>query len=134
MNLDVHPLPLSPFSSRMSFPRLSSRGPSLCKKGTPPGFPTHIPSIFAVGFMSSFLPVGYSTGKESIVQVHIEILDENDNPPEFAQPYEPRVCENAPQGKVSLAQVGGQRIPHEDRLRGSTFFHPRPAGISLSLM
>nr|XP_045746953.1 cadherin-5 [Mirounga angustirostris] len=43
---------------------------------------------------------GYPTGKESIVQVHIEILDENDNPPEFAQPYEPRVCENAAQGKL----------------------------------
>lgn len=57
--------------------------------------------------MSTFLPAGYPTGKESIVQVHIEIMDENDNPPEFALPYEPRVCENAAQGKVSLAQVGG---------------------------
>lgn len=34
-------------------------------------------------------------------------MDENDNAPEFAKPYEPKVCENAPQGKVSLAQVGG---------------------------
>ncbi|XP_008835942.1 cadherin-5 [Nannospalax galili] len=43
---------------------------------------------------------GNPTGKESIVQVHIEILDENDNPPEFAKPYEPKVCENAAQGKL----------------------------------
>ncbi|KAM5262842.1 cadherin-5 [Ctenodactylus gundi] len=43
---------------------------------------------------------GVSTGKESIVQVHIKVLDENDNPPEFAQPYEPKVCENAAQGKL----------------------------------
>lgn len=40
------------------------------------------------------------------MQVYIEVLDENDNPPEFAQPYEPRVCENAVQGKVSCLQVG----------------------------
>lgn len=46
------------------------------------------------------------------MQVYIEILDENDNPPEFAQPYEPKVCENAAQGKVSWPQSrrveGGQ--------------------------
>ncbi|XP_045389100.1 cadherin-5 [Lemur catta] len=45
---------------------------------------------------------GIPTGKESIVQVHIEVLDENDNAPEFAQPYEPKVCENAAQGKLVL--------------------------------
>ncbi|XP_031196939.1 cadherin-5 [Mastomys coucha] len=43
---------------------------------------------------------GNPVGKESIVQVYIEVLDENDNPPEFAKPYEPRVCENAVQGKL----------------------------------
>uniref|UniRef100_A0A250Y552 Cadherin-5 n=1 Tax=Castor canadensis TaxID=51338 RepID=A0A250Y552_CASCN len=43
---------------------------------------------------------GIPTGKESIVQVHIEVLDENDNAPEFAKPYEPKVCENAGQGKL----------------------------------
>ncbi|XP_014643925.1 PREDICTED: cadherin-5 [Ceratotherium simum simum] len=43
---------------------------------------------------------GTPTGKESIVRVHIEVTDENDNTPEFAQPYEPKVCENAAQGKV----------------------------------
>lgn len=43
---------------------------------------------------------GNPTGKESIVQVHVEILDENDNAPEFAQPYNPKVCENAAQGKL----------------------------------
>lgn len=43
---------------------------------------------------------GNPVGKESIVQVYIEVLDENDNAPEFAQPYEPKVCENAPQGKL----------------------------------
>ncbi|XP_004690559.1 PREDICTED: cadherin-5 [Condylura cristata] len=45
---------------------------------------------------------GNPTGKESIVQVHIEILDVNDNAPEFAQPYEPKVCENSPQGKLIM--------------------------------
>ncbi|XP_048211387.1 cadherin-5 [Perognathus longimembris pacificus] len=45
---------------------------------------------------------GLSTGKESIVQVHIEVLDENDNAPKFAQPYEPKVCENAPPGKLVM--------------------------------
>nr|XP_048287423.1 cadherin-5 [Myodes glareolus]XP_048287432.1 cadherin-5 [Myodes glareolus] len=43
---------------------------------------------------------GNPVGKESIVQVHIEVLDENDNPPEFDEPYEPKVCENAAQGKL----------------------------------
>lgn len=43
---------------------------------------------------------GNPVGKESIVQVYIEVLDENDNAPEFAQPYEPKVCENAAQGKL----------------------------------
>ncbi|XP_023379354.1 cadherin-5 [Pteropus vampyrus] len=43
---------------------------------------------------------GNPTGKESIVQVHVEILDENDNAPELAQPYNPKVCENAAQGKL----------------------------------
>lgn len=60
-------------------------------------------------------------------------MDENDNAPEFAQPYEPRVCENAAQGKVSPAQLGGRGMLTEDGLRGSTS-HPRSAGISLSLM
>ncbi|XP_062967703.1 cadherin-5 [Cynocephalus volans] len=45
---------------------------------------------------------GTPTGKESIVQVHIEVLDVNDNAPEFAQPYEPKVCENAAQGQLVL--------------------------------
>ncbi|KAG8521772.1 Cadherin-5, partial [Galemys pyrenaicus] len=45
---------------------------------------------------------GNPTGQESIVQVHIEVLDENDNAPEFAQPYEPKVCENSPQGKLVI--------------------------------
>ncbi|XP_038953616.1 cadherin-5 isoform X1 [Rattus norvegicus] len=43
---------------------------------------------------------GNPVGKESIVQIYIEVLDENDNAPEFAQPYEPKVCENAAQGKL----------------------------------
>ncbi|KAM5133166.1 cadherin-5 isoform 1-T2 [Callospermophilus lateralis] len=43
---------------------------------------------------------GVPTGKESIVQVHIEVLDENDNAPMFAQPYEPKVCENVAAGKL----------------------------------
>ncbi|KAM6177175.1 cadherin-5 [Erethizon dorsatum] len=43
---------------------------------------------------------GNPTGKESIVQVHIEVQDENDNAPEFAKPYNPKVCENAAQGKL----------------------------------
>uniref|UniRef100_A0A7N9IEJ0 Cadherin-5 n=1 Tax=Macaca fascicularis TaxID=9541 RepID=A0A7N9IEJ0_MACFA len=45
---------------------------------------------------------GTPTGKESIVQVHIEVLDENDNAPEFAQPYQPKVCENAAHGQLVL--------------------------------
>uniref|UniRef100_A0A8C4PM95 Cadherin-5 n=3 Tax=Equus asinus TaxID=9793 RepID=A0A8C4PM95_EQUAS len=43
---------------------------------------------------------GNPTGKESITKVYIEVLDENDNAPEFAQPYEPKVCENAARGKL----------------------------------
>ncbi|KAM7058581.1 cadherin-5 [Molossus nigricans] len=43
---------------------------------------------------------GNPTGKESIVWVHIEVLDENDNAPEFAEPYNPKVCENADQGML----------------------------------
>lgn len=43
---------------------------------------------------------GNPTGKESIVKVYIEILDQNDNAPEFAEPYEPKVCENAEQGML----------------------------------
>ncbi|XP_054435332.1 cadherin-5 isoform X1 [Pteronotus mesoamericanus] len=45
-------------------------------------------------------PSGTPTGKESIVQVHIEVLDENDNAPEFAEDYDAKVCENAPRGKL----------------------------------
>ncbi|XP_028907691.1 cadherin-5 [Ornithorhynchus anatinus] len=45
---------------------------------------------------------GSPTDKESIVQVHIEVLDENDNAPEFAQPYEPKVCENAAPGTLVM--------------------------------
>lgn len=52
------------------------------------------------------------------MQVHIEVMDENDNAPEFAKPYEPKVCENAPQGKVSLAQVGGEAAPAGVRPKG----------------
>ncbi|XP_069073269.1 cadherin-5 [Pleurodeles waltl] len=41
-------------------------------------------------------------GKESLTHVSIKVLDENDNAPEFAEPYEPRVCENAAPGTVIL--------------------------------
>ncbi|KAM4614576.1 cadherin-5 [Discoglossus pictus] len=33
--------------------------------------------------------------KESLARVFIKLLDVNDNAPEFAEPYQPRVCENA---------------------------------------
>ncbi|KAF3817777.1 hypothetical protein GH733_013064 [Mirounga leonina] len=64
---------------------------------------------------------GYPTGKESIVQVHIEILDENDNPPEFAQPYEPRVCENAAQGKlvVQISAIDKDITPRDVKFKFS---------------
>lgn len=40
------------------------------------------------------------------MRVHVEVLDENDNAPEFAQPYEPKVCENTAPGKVSKTGAG----------------------------
>ncbi|KAM7146507.1 cadherin-5 isoform 1-T2 [Macrochelys suwanniensis] len=39
---------------------------------------------------------------ESHTQVFIQVLDQNDNAPEFAYPYEPKVCENAAPGKVII--------------------------------
>ncbi|XP_036606053.1 cadherin-5 [Trichosurus vulpecula] len=45
-------------------------------------------------------PRGKFTGQESIVQVHIEILDENDNAPEIAHPNDAKVCENAAPGTL----------------------------------
>lgn len=39
---------------------------------------------------------------ESHTQVYIQVLDQNDNPPELAYPYEPKVCENAAPGKVII--------------------------------
>nr|XP_033796043.1 cadherin-5 isoform X2 [Geotrypetes seraphini] len=42
--------------------------------------------------------------KESHVQVSIKILDVNDNAPEFAELYEPKVCENAAEGMV-ISQI-----------------------------
>ncbi|KAM8955555.1 cadherin-5 [Lycaon pictus] len=64
---------------------------------------------------------GYPTGKESIVQVYIEIMDENDNPPEFAQPYEPKVCENAAQGKlvVQISAIDKDVTPRDVKFRFS---------------
>ncbi|XP_076988742.1 cadherin-5 [Tamandua tetradactyla] len=64
---------------------------------------------------------GVSTGKESIVQVHIEVLDENDNAPEFAQPYEPKVCENAVPGKlvVRVSAIDKDITPRDVKLRFS---------------
>ncbi|XP_030060351.1 cadherin-5 [Microcaecilia unicolor] len=41
---------------------------------------------------------------ESHVQVSIKVLDVNDNAPEFAELYEPKVCENAPEGMV-ISQI-----------------------------
>ncbi|XP_053304631.1 cadherin-5 [Spea bombifrons] len=38
--------------------------------------------------------------KESLVPVYIKVLDVNDNAPEFAEPYAPIVCENAPHQTV----------------------------------
>ncbi|MEE6499833.1 hypothetical protein FKM82_003606 [Ascaphus truei] len=40
--------------------------------------------------------------KESLVSVIIKVLDVNDNAPEFARPYEPKVCENAADGTVII--------------------------------
>ncbi|XP_055477557.1 cadherin-5 [Psammomys obesus] len=64
---------------------------------------------------------GNPVGKESIVQVYIEILDENDNPPEFAQPYEPKVCENAAQGKlvVQISAVDKDVMPPNTKFKFS---------------
>ncbi|XP_037371707.1 cadherin-5 [Talpa occidentalis] len=64
---------------------------------------------------------GNPTGKESIVQVHIEVLDENDNAPEFAQPYEPKVCENSPQGKlvIQISAIDKDITPQNVRFRFS---------------
>ncbi|XP_069509141.1 cadherin-5 [Ambystoma mexicanum] len=41
-------------------------------------------------------------GKESLTRVYVKVLDENDNAPEFAEPYEARVCENAAPGTVII--------------------------------
>ncbi|KAG8563082.1 hypothetical protein GDO81_015926 [Engystomops pustulosus] len=38
--------------------------------------------------------IGSPTKKATSVNVYISVLDVNDNPPEFAEPYAPRVCEN----------------------------------------
>uniref|UniRef100_A0A8C3X6L3 Cadherin-5 n=1 Tax=Catagonus wagneri TaxID=51154 RepID=A0A8C3X6L3_9CETA len=64
---------------------------------------------------------GTPTGKESIVQVHIEIMDENDNAPEFAKPYEPKVCENAPQGKlvVQISAIDKDITPRDVKFKFS---------------
>ncbi|XP_023412296.2 cadherin-5 [Loxodonta africana] len=64
---------------------------------------------------------GTPTGKESIVQVHIEVLDENDNAPEFAQPYEPKVCENAAPGQlvVRISAIDKDITPSDVRFRFS---------------
>ncbi|XP_051702818.1 cadherin-5 isoform X1 [Oryctolagus cuniculus] len=62
---------------------------------------------------------GNPTGKESIVQVHIEVLDENDNAPEFAQPYEPKVCENAAPGKlvVQISAIDKDTTPQNVKFK-----------------
>lgn len=62
---------------------------------------------------------GNPVGKESIVQVYIEVLDENDNPPEFAHPYEPKVCENAAQGKlvVQISATDKDVVPVNPRFK-----------------
>ncbi|XP_045149841.1 cadherin-5 [Echinops telfairi] len=64
---------------------------------------------------------GTPTGKESIVQVHIEVLDENDNAPEFAQPYEAKVCENAPPGQlvVRISATDKDITPQDVKFRFS---------------
>ncbi|XP_037672148.1 cadherin-5 isoform X2 [Choloepus didactylus] len=64
---------------------------------------------------------GNPTGKESIVQVHIEVLDENDNAPEFAQPYEPKVCENTAPGKlvVRISATDKDITPRDMKFRFS---------------
>ncbi|XP_004460971.2 cadherin-5 [Dasypus novemcinctus] len=66
-------------------------------------------------------PKGAPTGKESIVQVHIEVLDENDNAPEFAQPYEPKVCENTAPGKlvVRISAIDKDITPSSVKIRFS---------------
>lgn len=39
---------------------------------------------------------------ETHVPVYIKVKDINDNAPEFAFPYDPRVCENAAPGQVKF--------------------------------
>lgn len=43
---------------------------------------------------------GRLSDRESHAQVHVIVIDENDNAPELVYPEEPRVCENAAPGKV----------------------------------
>lgn len=64
---------------------------------------------------------GKPTGKESVVQVHIEVLDVNDNPPRFAKPYEPTVCENAEKGTlvVQIFAIDEDVTPKDVKFRFS---------------
>ncbi|XP_004843169.1 cadherin-5 isoform X2 [Heterocephalus glaber] len=84
-------------SDKGQFFRITKQGDIHCEKELDREiYPWHNLTVEA----NELDPNGNPTGKESIVQVHIEVLDENDNAPEFAQPYEPKVCENAAQGKL----------------------------------
>ncbi|KAM6223757.1 cadherin-5 [Rhynchocyon petersi] len=64
---------------------------------------------------------GNPTGKETIVQVYIEVLDENDNAPEFVQPYDPRVCENTTPGQlvVQISAIDKDITPRDVKFRYS---------------
>lgn len=42
-----------------------------------------------------------SSAQASRVQVAIQTLDENDNAPQLAEPYDTFVCDSAPPGQVS---------------------------------
>lgn len=65
-----------------------------------------------------------SSAQSSRVQVAIQTLDENDNAPQLAEPYDIFVCDSAAPGQVSSGdrQVGISRPPAAIPLKASIFF------------
>lgn len=68
---------------------------------------------------------------ETHVPVYIKVTDINDNAPEFADVYNPRVCENAAPGKVKYQnQIANTTQPHRPailaRIESSHFAPLKP--------
>lgn len=92
--------------------------------GATRGIRAHTPCMLCVNYCVCHVLASDSSAQASRVQVAIQILDENDNAPQLAEPYDTFVCDSAVPGQVSRCGrgLGTLRPPSAHSIQGLSSF------------